>query len=41
MRQACQLILQAHQALPGRSQSTPSQIQVVTPFNHPRSFPDA
>jgi LacI family transcriptional regulator len=41
MRQACQLILQAHQALPGRSQSTPSQIQVMTPFNHPRSFPDA
>ncbi|MCW2802251.1 MAG: LacI family transcriptional regulator [Propionibacteriaceae bacterium] len=39
MRQACQLILQAHRALPGRPQSTPSQIQVITPFNQPRSFP--
>ncbi|WP_375432698.1 LacI family DNA-binding transcriptional regulator [uncultured Friedmanniella sp.] len=37
LRQACQLILQAHRALPGRPQSTPSQIQVITPFNQPAS----
>lgn len=38
LRQACQLILQAHQALPGRPQSRPSQIQVITPFNQPASL---
>lgn len=38
LRQACQLILQAHRALPGRPQSTPSQIQVITPFNQPASL---
>lgn len=35
MRQACRLILQAHKALPGRPQSIPSQVQVITPFNQP------
>lgn len=37
LRQACQLILQAHQALPGSPRSVPSHIQVVTPFNRPTS----
>jgi LacI family transcriptional regulator len=37
MRHACQLILQAHHALPGLPQSTPSQVQVITPFNQPTS----
>ncbi len=35
VRRACQLILQAHHALPGAPRSLPSQIQVITPFNHP------
>lgn len=39
LRQACQLILQAHHALPGPPISAPSQIQVITPFNQPSSLP--
>jgi LacI family transcriptional regulator len=39
LRLACQLILQAHHALPGPPRSVPSQIQVVTPFNQPPSLP--
>ena len=35
LRQACRLVLQARGALPGRPQSWPSPIQVVTPFNQP------
>ncbi len=35
LRQACQLVLQAHQALPGRTHSTPSQVRVITPFHQP------
>lgn len=35
MRQACRLVLQGHRALPGAPHSTPSQVQVVTPFNQP------
>src|SRR3954447_189395 len=38
LRQACQLILQAHHALPGLPRSVPSQIQVITPFNQPPSL---
>ena len=33
MRQACQMIMQAHGALPGRPVSAYSAVQVVTPFN--------
>jgi LacI family transcriptional regulator len=33
VRHACQLILQAHQAIAGLPRSIPSQVQVVTPFN--------
>ena len=39
LRRACQLILQAHHALPGTPRSIPSQIQVITPFNHPSTLP--
>ena len=39
LRQACRLVLQAHGALPGRPSSTPSQVQVVTPFNEPAASP--
>ena len=35
LRRACQTIMQAHAALPGPVVSTPSQIQVVTPYNEP------
>ncbi len=35
LRHACQLLLQAQGALPGPPRSTPSQIQVITPFNQP------
>ncbi|HEY5820723.1 MAG TPA: LacI family DNA-binding transcriptional regulator [Propionibacteriaceae bacterium] len=35
LRRACQLILQAHQALPARPYTAPTQIQVITPFNQP------
>ena len=38
LRRACQLILQAHHALPGTPRSVPSQIQVITPFNHPSTL---
>ncbi|MET1006468.1 MAG: LacI family DNA-binding transcriptional regulator [Propionibacteriaceae bacterium] len=38
MRRACQLILQAHQALPGWPQSNPSQVQVITPYNQPSAL---
>jgi LacI family transcriptional regulator len=39
LRRACQLILQAHHALPGPPRSVPSHIQVITPFNQPLSMP--
>jgi LacI family transcriptional regulator len=35
LRRACQLILQAHHALPGSPRTVPSQVQVITPFNRP------
>lgn len=35
LRRACMLIMQAHGALPGAPGTTPSQIQVVTPYNEP------
>ena len=35
MRHACQVIMQAHGALPGRPRSWHSAIQVVTPYNLP------
>jgi LacI family transcriptional regulator len=41
LRRACRMIMQAHGALPGVPHATPSQIQVVTPFNEPDAFPDA
>ena len=37
VRQACRLLLQARGALPGRPWSRTSQIQVITPYNEPRS----
>ena len=37
MLHACQLIMQAHDALPGRPRSWHSAIQVVTPYNLPLS----
>jgi LacI family transcriptional regulator len=41
MRRACQLLLQAGGALPGRPVSLPSQVQVVTPFNEPAAMQDS
>ena len=38
MRRACRLLLQAHGALPGSPLNVPSQIQVITPFNEPRTL---
>jgi LacI family transcriptional regulator len=35
MRRACQIIMQAHKALPGPIVAWPSTIQVVTPYNVP------
>jgi LacI family transcriptional regulator len=35
MRRACQIIMQAHKALPGPVVSWPSNIQVITPYNVP------
>jgi LacI family transcriptional regulator len=35
MRRACQIIMQAHKALPGPVLSWPSNIQVITPYNVP------
>jgi LacI family transcriptional regulator len=35
MRRACQIIMQAHKALPGPIVSWPSSIQVITPYNLP------
>jgi LacI family transcriptional regulator len=35
MRRACQIIMQAHKALPGPIVSWPSNIQVITPYNVP------
>ena len=35
LRRACQLVLQAQGALPGPPRTTPSQVQVITPFNQP------
>jgi LacI family transcriptional regulator len=39
MRHACQAIMQAHGALPGRPRSWHSAVQVVTPYNLPPSPP--
>ncbi|TJZ99206.1 LacI family DNA-binding transcriptional regulator [Actinacidiphila oryziradicis] len=40
MRRACQIIMQAHRALPaGTAPSLPSAIQVVTPYNMPPEEP--
>jgi LacI family transcriptional regulator, galactose operon repressor len=38
MRRACRLVMQAHGALPGVPHSLPSHVQVITPFNEPRTF---
>jgi LacI family transcriptional regulator len=38
MRRACQIIMQAHRALPGPIVSWPSSIQVVTPHNVPGHY---
>jgi LacI family transcriptional regulator, galactose operon repressor len=35
MRRACQIIMQAHKAIPGPIVAWPSTIQVITPFNVP------
>ncbi|HZG05892.1 MAG TPA: LacI family DNA-binding transcriptional regulator [Streptomyces sp.] len=35
MRRACQLVMQAHKALPGTPRSVPSAVQVITPYNMP------
>ena len=35
-RRACQLIMQAHGALPGTPSTEPAPVQVVTPYNVPR-----
>ena len=35
MRRACQIIMQAHKALPGPILSWPSNIHVITPYNVP------
>ena len=39
LRRACQLVLQAHGALPGPARHHPSQVQVITPFNLPLPAP--
>jgi LacI family transcriptional regulator len=39
MRHACQVIMQAHGALPGRPRSWHSAVQVVTPYNLPPAPP--
>jgi len=41
MRRACQVILQAHRALPGSIHTWPATIQVVTPHNIPSVLPPA
>lgn len=33
---ACQLVMQAHGALPGRPSTEPAPVQVITPYNVPR-----
>ena len=38
MRTACQIIMQAHGALPGPIRAVPSNIQVITPHNLPAPF---
>jgi LacI family transcriptional regulator len=35
MRQACYVIMQAHQALPGAAYAWPSNIHIITPYNMP------
>ena len=35
-RRACQLVMQAHGALPGRPSTEPAAVHVVTPYNVPR-----
>jgi LacI family transcriptional regulator len=40
MRRACRVVLQARGLLPGRPESIPSQVQVVTPYNEPASIYD-
>lgn len=39
VRAACQVVMQAHRALPGPVVSRPSAIQVVTPYNVPPAAP--
>ena len=39
LRRACQVVLQARGALPGGIHSSPSNIQVVTPYNSPSFRP--
>ncbi|RTL66974.1 MAG: LacI family DNA-binding transcriptional regulator [Pseudonocardiaceae bacterium] len=39
LRRACQVVMQAHRALPGGIHSWPSNVQVVTPFNTPNPAP--
>ncbi len=39
LRRACQVIMQAHRALPGTIHSWPSSIQVITPYNLPTPSP--
>ena len=41
LRRACQLVLQVQGALPGPPRITPSQVQVITPFNQPAHGPSA
>jgi LacI family transcriptional regulator len=41
MRRACQVILQAHRALPGAIHTWPASIQVITPHNIPSTLPPA
>jgi LacI family transcriptional regulator len=41
MRRACQVILQAHRALPGAIHTWPAPIQVITPHNIPSALPPA
>ncbi|MDX3073825.1 LacI family DNA-binding transcriptional regulator [Streptomyces sp. NPDC088354] len=38
MRHACQIVMQAHRALPGAAHAWPSPIQVITPYNTPMGF---
>lgn len=37
LRLACQVVLQAHNAISGPVHARPSQVQVLTPYNRPAS----